>query len=255
MTASAGQDVIATFNGLTLNLPKDTATVLTLKGDVSGYPNGVSGSAHTFKIMLASNVTATGATGGATITATGNPIAGNAQTVYRSELTVANAQSNSSGGAGNDQLIGKYRLTNTSAGNYTITVTDIDLGLTRTIVNSAASRYITLKRDSVGGTTVAKKAYRACADGAAVQYGDITSWAVSACDSNAVAFTSFTIDAAGGTGYVDLYVLADTNDATATLNIGTTLGGGSNVITYSDGVSGGITSLDNKPIPGATITY
>ncbi|MEK7519714.1 MAG: S1C family serine protease [Patescibacteria group bacterium] len=249
MTTNSGQDALATFNGLTLNLPRDTATVLTLKGDVNGYPNGVSGSAHTFKIATVADVTATGATGGTTIMASGPSITGNAQTVYRSELTVANAMSNSSGGQGTDQVIGKYRFTNTSAGNYTIAVSDINLGLTGSIINTNVSRYVTLKRDSVSGATVAKKVFKN------TNLTDITSWDLSGTDSNEVAFIPFTIDSAGGTGYVDFYILADTNDAASTRTISTTLGGGSNVITWGDGVTTGITSLDNKPIPGATITY
>ena len=63
-----------------------------------------------------------------------------------------------------------------------------------------------------------------------------------------------TIDAVGGTGYVDVYVLADTNDAAATKTISTTLGGGSNTITWTDGVSS-TTNLDGTPIAGATVTY
>lgn len=248
MTASGIQDVIATFNGLTLTLPRDAATVLYLKGDVNGFPNGTSGSAHTFKIALASDVTATGAVGGGTVTATGPVIAGNASTIYRSELTVANAMSNISGGAGTGQTIGKYRLTNTSAGNYTITVSDIDLGIASTIATPGASRYITLRRDSTSGTVVAKKGFNGSA------FADITTWPTTATASGDQSFDSFTIDAVGGTGYVDLYVLVDTNDAASTKTISTTIGGGTNVVTWTDGVTSN-TSLDGTPIAGATVTY
>ncbi|MEK7519700.1 MAG: hypothetical protein AAB581_00430, partial [Patescibacteria group bacterium] len=253
MTASGTQDVIATFNGLTLNLTRDTATILTLKGNINGYPNAVSGSTHTFKVYGPADVTATGATGGSSITPTIASVAGNAQRVFRAELTVTNAMSNMSGGQGTDQVIGKYRLTNTSAGNYSITVTDIDLGLTTSIANTesaTASRYVTLKRDSASGTTIAKKAYKNA------NYGDITSWTpVGTYDFTELAFGATTIDAAGGTGYVDIYVLADTNDADATESISTAIGSGSNVITWADGITGGITTVDGMPVPGANITY
>jgi len=250
MSASAGMDVIATFNGLTLNIAKDKAEVLTLKGDINTYPNAVSGSRHTFAISENAAVTAVGATSGQTISMTGAGIAGTAQRAYRAELTIASAMSNFSGGAGTDQNVAKYRFTNTSAGNYTITVTDIDLGLSTTMTGSAltATRYVTLKRDSVSGTVIAKKGFRA-------SFSDITDWTVISGDSSEVPFQSFTIDASSGTGYVDIYVLIDTLDATSTRTLSTSLGSGSNVITWSDGVSSNITSVDGTAVNGATVTY
>lgn len=257
MSASSGLDVIATFNGLTLNIAKDKADVLTLKGDVNGYPNAVSGSYHTFSITDAAAVTVTGATSGQTITMTGSGT-GTAQRAYRAELTVASAMSNFSGGAGTDQNVAKFRFTNTSAGNYSITVTDIDLGISTTETGDlTATRYVTLKRDSVSGTTVAKHASRAGLIGtnSGAHFEDITSWTVVAGNTSDAAFSSFTIDASNGTGYVDIYVLADTNEMTSTKTLSTTIGAGSNVVTWSDGVSSNITSVDGMPAVGATVTY
>jgi hypothetical protein len=260
MSASAGMDVIATFSGLSLNLAKDTATVLTLKGDVNGYPNGVSGSSHTFAVAANAAVTAVGATSGQSITMTGAGIAGNAQRAYRSELTVANAMSNFSGGAGTDQNIGKYRFTNTSAGNYSITVTDIDLGMSTNKSGAlTATRYVTLKKDSVGGSTVAKTSSRPTGTlitNTGAHFQDVSAWSVTTGNSGEQAFSSFTIDASSGTGYVDIYVLADTTDTSAaTNNVATSIGTGSLVVTWSDGVSSNITTLDSAPVIGATVSY
>lgn len=253
MSASSGMDVIATFSGLNLQLAKDKSEVLTLKGDVNSYPNGVSGSYHTFSMTSNASITATGATSGQSITMTGSG-SGNAQRAYRAELTAANEMSSFSGGQGTDQNIGKFRLTNTSAGNYTITVTDMDIAISSTITKSnTATRYLTLKRDSVGGTTVAKKAY-AYAATAFSDATDLTSL-TTAYDASQSAFSSFTIDASNGTGYVDIYVLLDTNDAASTKTVSTALGSGSNVVTWSDGVSSNITSMDGTPVNGATVTY
>jgi len=113
---------------------------------------------------------------------------------------------------------------------------------------NTVSRYVTLKRDSVSGTTIAKKGF--------LTFADITDWTEAAGDTaNEVSFVSFTIDASNGTGFVDVYVLADTNNAAAAKNISTTIGSGSNVVTWSDGISSNITSLDDKPIAGGSVSY
>ena len=259
MSASAGMDVIATFSGLSLSLAKDSATVLTLKGDMNSYPNGVSGSSHTFSVAANAAVTAVGATSGQSIVMTGASVTGTAQRAYRAELTVANALTSFSGGKGTDQNIGKYRLTNTSAGNYTITVTDIDLGVSTTATGAlTATRYVTLKRDSIGGTTVAKTSSRPTGTlitDTTANFADISTWSVTTGNTGEATFSSFTIDASSGTGYVDIYVLADTNDMALTESVSTSIGTGSLVVTWSDGVSSTITSLDSKPVVGATVSY
>ena len=243
---SAGANASATFNGLSFNIAKDKSEVLTLKGDINSYPNAVSGSMHTFSIAENSAVTAVGATSGQTIAMTGAAISGNAQRAYRAELTVANAMSNFSGGAGTDQNIGKYRFTNTSAGNYTITITDIDLGMSTNKSGAlTATRYVTLKRDAVNGTTVAKTSSRPTGtliSNTGAHFQDVSAWSVTTGNSGEQAFSSFTIDASSGTGYVDIYVLADTNDTSAaTNNVATSIGTGSLVVTWSDGVSSNTT--------------
>ncbi|MBI5913320.1 hypothetical protein HY839_02665 [Candidatus Azambacteria bacterium] len=263
MSSSAvGLNVLATFNGLTLNVAKDKSEVLTLKGDMNTYPNAVSGSAHMFKVQGNGDVTAVGATSGQTIAMTGAAISGNNQRVYRAELTVASAMSNFSGGASTDQNIGKYRFTNTSPGNYSITVSDIDLGLSTSKAAAAftATRYVTLKRDSVSGATVAKTQLRpgVLYTASALHFSDITSWTVTAGNVGEQIFTPFTIDASNGTGYVDIYVLADTTDTGAsTITISNSLGSGNNVVTWGDGVSAStsVTSVDGMPAIGATVTY
>lgn len=99
------------------------------------------------------------------------------------------------------------------------------------------------------GAIIAKRGFQTA-------FFDITDWTVHVSDAaNEQVFIPFTIDAVGGTGYVDLYVLADTNDALALKTISTTLSGGNNIITWSDGVTNNITALDDAPIKGATVTY
>jgi len=252
LAASAGLDVIATFNGLSLNLAKDGNTTLTLKGDVNAYPNGTSGSAHTFSVAAAAGITAIGHQSGQSITPTLSTPSGNAQTVYRAELTVANAQSNSTGGASATQQVGKYTFTNTSSGNYTITVSDIDLGIGATFTPAATTNYVTLRRDSPSGTVIAKKGY------ITAWPSDISGsgWTAAAGDGNEVTFVPFTIDATSGTGSVDVYVLVDTTNTAATKSFSTSITNtNSKPVTWTDGVSATIKSLDNAPITGATISY
>lgn len=250
MTSSSdGMQGLAVFNLSGFTIAAGMSETLTLKGDVNSYPNAVSGSVHTFGILGNEDIAATGNSTNSNINISGAPIRGNAQRVYRAELTIASAMSNFSGGASIDQNIGKYRFTNTSAGNYTITISDIDLGLSTTQTGAlTATRYVTLKRDSVGGAVITKKGFN-------TSFTDITNWASSGGDLNEVSFQPFIIDASNGTGYVDVYVIADTNDVASTRTVSTSLGAGSNVITWSDGVSSNIITMDGIPVIGATATY
>jgi len=238
-SSSTGLNVLATFNGISnLTVAKDGTEILTLKGDVNGYPNAVSGSAHTFQIISAGDVTALGALSGQGPSVSGAP-AGTAQTVYRSELSVANAMSNMTGGASAAQQVGKYTFTNTSAGNYTITVTDLDLNISSTL--SAGTGTVVIKKDSPSGTTLATKTFTTAS------LANVTAWDA--------AFTSFTIDAANGTGSVDLYVLVDTASFTpaAAKTISTSIG--ATGVVWGEVISTGIANIDGAPIYGATITY
>lgn len=238
-SSSTGLNVLATFTGISnLTVAKDGTEVLTLKGDVNGYPNAVSGSAHTFQIISASDVTALGALSGQGPSVSGAP-AGTAQTVYRSELSIANAMSNMTGGASAAQQVGKYTFTNTSAGNYTITVTDLDLNISSTL--SAGTGTVVIKKDSPSGTTLATKTFTTAS------LANVTSWDAT--------FTSFTIDAANGTGSVDIYVLVDTASFTpaGAKTISTSIG--ATGVVWGEVVSTSIANIDGAPIYGATVTY
>ena len=234
----------ATFDGLTYQIAKDKSETLTLKGDINAYPNAVSGGTHTFSIADSStaNVIASGATTGTQLTGANivvSSAAGTAQTVYRSELTVTNAMSNMTGGASSQQQIGKYTFTNTSAGNYAITVSDFDLNINSTL--GAGTGTMTIKRDSPSGVTLATKTFNNAS------LASVTSWDA--------AFTAFTIDAANGTGSVDIYILVDTSsfNASAAKTISTSFG--ATGVTWTDGVSAGIANIDGAPVYGSTVTY
>jgi len=246
--ASMASNAKATFSGISnLNIAKDQSEILTLKGDVNSYPNAVSNSGHAFSIASSTtDVTVIGGLSGQSISASGTP-SGNAQRVYRAELTVANAMSNMTGGAGTGQQIGKYKLTNTSPGNYSITVADIDIGLSSTIdIASGTTRTVSLYKNSISSANLlATKGFTGTAS--AGEMVDITSWAAT--------MTSFTIDASNGSGSVDIIITADTNDAAAAKSISTSIGTGSNVITWQDGQTTGITNLDGTPIYGASVSY
>ena len=243
--ASMAVGATASFDGLTYQIAKDKSETLTLKGDINGYPNAVSGSTHAFSIAGSSttHVISAGATTGTALTNTNIVVtsaAGTAQRVYRSELTVANAMSNMSGGAGTLQQVGKYTFTNTSAGNYSITVTDLDLDISSTL--SAGTGTVQIRKDSPSGTIISEHEFTTAVP------TSITTW-------NTTPVVSFTIDANNGTGSVDLYVLVDTANFTpaAAKTISTSIS--ATGITWSDTTSTGITSLDNAPVYGATVTY
>ena len=241
--ASMASDAKATFDGLTYQVAKDKSETLTLKGDINGYPNAVSGSGHIFNVAGSStaNVIAAGATTGSQLT-NANIVVTSAtaatSTVYRSELTVANAMSNMTAVPSTSQQIGKYTFTNTSPGNYSTTVTGLTLNMSSTLGNATST--ITIKRDSLSGTTLATASL------AGAPFANTT-----------FTLTSFTIDASNGTGSMDIYVLADTNNVSASTYTGKTITTSVSATgaTWTDGVSTGIASIDGAPIYGATITY
>ena len=144
------------------------------------------------------------------------------------------------GGAGTLQQVGKYTFTNTSAGNYSITVTDLDLDISSTL--SAGTGTVQIRKDSPSGTIISEHEFTTAVP------TSITTW-------NTTPVVSFTIDANNGTGSVDLYVLADTANFTpaAAKTISTSIS--ATGVTWSDTTSTGITSIDNAPVYGATVTY
>jgi len=234
----------ATFDGLTYQVAKDKSEILTLKGDINGYPNAVSGSGHIFKVAGSSttDVISAGATTGTQLT-NANIVVTSAtaatSTVYRAELTAANAMSNVSNAVPSaNQQIGKYTFTNTSPGNYSITVTGLTLNMSSTLGNATST--ITIKKGSVDGTTLATASI------AGAPFANTT-----------FTLTSFTIDASNGTGAVDIYVLADTNNVSASTYTGKTITTSVSTTgaTWTDGVSTGINSMDGSPIYGANTTY
>lgn len=240
-SSSTGLNVLATFTGISnLAVTKGGTEILTLKGDVNSYPNAVSGSAHTFQIISSGDVTALGALSGQGPTVSGAP-AGTAQTVYKSELSVTNARANTSGGADTAQEIGIYKFTNTSAGIQAITVSNINLNISSSLGNANATTTVTLRKNGPSGTLLATKTINT---GSA--FASITSW-----DSG---FTSFDIDAPSGSGSVNVYVYAGTSNFTinGTKTISTSIS--ANGVTWTDGVSSGIATIDDAPVPGASIT-
>lgn len=234
MTPGNNSNAIATFDNVNFAIPKNQSRTLTLKGDTDMY-NAASGSIHKFGILSPNDITAIGMASAQTISVNGTPAQGNGQILYRAESTVANAMSNITGGAMMQQQIGKYTFTNTSPNNYSVIVSNIDLGINSTIDNYATTS-VKLYKNFLGGTLIAEKLFIGGADFSAINNWDF--------------FTPFIIDAAGGYGSMDIFVVADTWSATATDMISTSI----RAVTWSDGISQS-NSIDNTPIIGATVIY
>lgn len=231
-----GSKATAVFNNVNFIIPKNQFPKgIILVGDINSYPNAVSGSAHNFGILSSNDITAVGLTSAQVISASGAPVNGNSQTIYRSELTAVNAMGNIAGGRGAQQQIGKYRFSNASPGNYSITVSDIDLGI-NSIINNNATTSVKLYKDYPGGTKIAEKWFVGGAD-----FSTINDW-----DS----FTPFTIGAADGFGYADIFVVADTWDAAPMNAISTSI----DTVTWSDGISQS-NGMDGTPVIGAAVMY
>ena len=145
------------------------------------------------------------------------------QRAYRAELTIASALSNFRVGHRLPTRMWKYRFTNTSAGNYTITVTDIDLGLGTTLAGGAYRNAVRNAEERFSGWCDCREDLKS-----SIRYLDYchhrypcrrNAWTVTTGNVGEQTFSSFTIDASSGTGYVDIYVLLDTNDLTSTKTV------------------------------------
>lgn len=256
--ATTGTFWNASFSGLTLNVPRNSNVVITVKADVSSYDNGATSNAK-FHAALVPNVgggsepiTAIGASSGASIT--GNSLdlnsagsdadleqVGSEMTAYRTKATVAFASDTPSGSSvgATGQTVAKFVVSNSSnAGNYAATVKNMNFDFGNTGVSATAARTLKVYKDSISSSN----------ELASTTYGST----VNITDSvfAEASFTDVEITAGSSKTFI---VTLDTNDAGTDDKLSVVLAQGD--LTWSDGVTSSITSNDGLPLSAKTLTY
>ncbi len=245
---------LATFGDLSVQIQAGGSEVLTLRGDIAAYPNVALGRVHKFGFSasnaLSKPIQAVNAITGDAVTISGLPVFGVAQRVYRSVLSVQNPEAYPLAMTpAPDQVIARFKFTNSSPGDYSTIVSDMNLFNT-TAMRLSGTKYITLKLDSPTGPTVARKAIYQHQGG----WGTNNDWGgpssmldwSKATAMNEIPLAPFTINTIQGFGSRDLYVLADISGALDPSAIQTTI----MTVQWSDGIvsdvlkgwGGGLTS-------------
>jgi len=244
----------ATFSGLSLTIPQNSSKVLTVRGDVTSYNEGAtSGSTHTFALLAnkgsgSESITAKGASSGAAITGatldygTSPDVdqSGSQMTVYRTKLSIAYASDSPSGSAGPSAsaIVMKVNVTNSSnIGSYSATVKNMNFANSSVGLGTSAAKALKVYKDNTGTTALATTNYPS---GAQIGNSAIT-------EGN---FTDVEI-AAGSTKL--FIVTLDTSEAGA--NDTVTVGMDSSDVTWTDGITSSITSVDSLPLLSKTLTY
>lgn len=279
-------DGLITFDNLTLSVPANGSVVLTLKADVSTYPNATSADAVVFSIPLDGSselptfITAQGAGSGADVsTDAASDQDANAATVYRTKLTVAYASDSPSGSSSGatGQVVAKYVVSNSAnAGNYDATLNLFGQTISSTIALTAeTTRDVKIYKDSItSGNLLATVTYDtsdvssalctpsatlSCIDSGAG--GDTTEDRFGATNADttngltAARFVDVTI-AAGSSKTI--IVTADTLDAASAKNFSVQpiSGGAATGVSWSDGITSAILTIDSLPlVPVKTLTY
>ena len=242
------------FSGLNLTVPKNNNKIVTVKADITSYDDGGT-SGGTAKVTLAANtgsgtraITATGASSGTSVTAPSNTegtVAADTMTSYRTKISVAFADDSPSGSAvgGDDAIVAKIRITNSAnVGNYDAVIESLNLALSQTGISAAAgsSRELKIYKDSV---TVANLLVN-------TNFGTPSR---NIEDSNITTAGMTDVSIAAGASKTFIVTL-DTQDAGSDdkLSVGVAAGD----VSWSDGVSTGITSVpDSLPLIPRNLSY
>jgi len=245
--ASFAADDTATLNLATNWVINKVNKVLTVKADVNDATSATSGTACTFSIAADTSITSIGAGSGQAITETVGTVNGITATPYKTKLTVSKSASSPSGAAAAmaGQTVAIFSFTNSAnVASQTATVKDIALTIstsgTWTQWANGTSKSITIRKSSTTGTLLGTSATQM----APVSVAASTGW-------DGATLTDF--DVAAGTT-VDLYVIVDTSNAPATTGkLTASLAAGS--VTWTDGVTASITTVNSLPVIAGTLSY
>lgn len=272
LTNVDGTHANTTFNGLNITVNKGQNKVLTVKADITAFPGGASASTHLLDIT---GFTGTGASSGTALTSGASTGTAGTMTAYKTKLTIALASDTPSGASTGSlaQTVAKFVVSNSSnVGSYDATLQSMTVNMSSTITNTANSlKYITFYKNAISGAAPTQGNVGVGTGNALASIGvedveDATNPCASAAQLTCVlaapatkftntaildaAFTDVTI-AAGSS--VTIIVVADTDNAAATNNF--SAGIASTGITWSDGTTSAIATVDSLPIIGRTLTY
>jgi hypothetical protein len=243
--AAAGTAAITLTNPITV--PKGSNKIITVKSDVTAYPDATSKSTHVFSI---SGFTARGASSGTTVSSAASSGTAGTMTAVRTKLTIAKGAAGTASRAA-DTVIANFTLTNSAnVANQAAALSDIAINISTSGGTwTTTSKVINIYKNSVASANkvgsfngLASVALGGWNYGSSGQY-----------DDNPVASSTKDISISAGSS-VTLIVAADTTGAPTgagvTGAISVTIPASSGV-TWEDGVSTGssaVTSVDTLPL-------
>lgn len=253
----------AVFNNLNFNITAGQTKTITVKADVGVSTDAVSGSTHTFGILVDNGtltdepVTVKGVSSGTVLTVAANTIdlysttdtaadvdqVGNTMTVYRTKVSAAFAGDTPTGAAtgSSAQTVAKINITNSAnAGGHTAIIKYVNLALSTTISNTA-NRALNVYKDNTGTTALATTSWLS----ASVQnFGD-----------TAITDAGMTdVEIAPGETKLFIFTL-DTTDGTRTGDFSLSVGMAAGDIGWDDSAGVTITTVNSLPLESKTLTY
>lgn len=230
-----------------ITVPKGSNKIITVKSDVTAYPNAISKSTHVFSI---SAFTARGESSGTTVSTAASSGTAGTMTAVRTKLTIAKGAAGTASRAA-DTVIANFTLTNSAnVANQAAALSDVAINISTSGGTwTTTSKVINIYKNSVASANkvgsfngLASVALGGWNNGSAGQY-----------DDNPVASSTKDISISAGSS-VTLIVAADTTGAPTgagvTGAISVTIPATSGV-TWEDGISTGssaVTTVDTLPL-------
>jgi hypothetical protein len=250
-SAAAGYATLNLTNNWVIN---KVNKVLTVKADVNDAASAAATDC-TFSIENNSSITSIGAGSGTGITETVTSGTGITASPVKTKLTISKSASSPSGSAAAmaGQTVAIFSFTNSAnVAQQTATVTDLAITIstsgTWTQWGAQATKSITVRKNSATGTLLGTSVVQAAPVSVA-----LAGWsAASPFTSGGATLTDFDV-AAGAT--VDIYVIADTSNAPATTGKLTASITATSGITWTDGVTASITTVNSLPVIAGTLSY
>ena len=281
---TASTSAFVKFDNLTLNIPASQSAVLSVRADLASYLEaGLSTTGQALTITLEAGAVAAGVGNGdydpdttgaqTSIVVIGNQSGnslsgtdvdysssttdadqnGNQMTLYRTKLGVAYASDSPSGsstGSG-EQTVAKVAVSNTAnVGSYDATLALLNFTLGQTGISNTADRVARVYKDSVlSANQLATTTWDLTATSAIFSFSSPSG---SGFEDNqtTTGFTDLTISA--GTSRT-LVVTLDTTDAGTNDRLSFQISAGQ--ITWGDGVTTSITTVNDLPLLAKTLTY
>ncbi len=268
--AAATSTAYAKFSALSIVIPKNTSKTYTVVADIASSPDTYSSENFTLMLIdgydqsLSSAIVSKGAKSGQTITSsgqvnvfTGAVLKSNVMTTFRTKISLAHAATAPSGASSANaaQTVAKFVVSNTANVNGAaaiVSLINVDVA-TSISMAAATARLIKMYKTEnlIASNQVGANSDLNLTANARVCVPGTTAYVAATCGTWALAnFTAVTIEAGTSQTFVTTF---DTSDAASAKTL--TVGAQAGTVTWSDGYTAGIITVDGLPLSGKTLTY